>query len=69
MSCVCQECGADYKIDLTVPDNVWEKIKPNGKPKGSGLLCGQCIMEKLERFFGYGVIYGDGDAFQVSDKN
>ena len=48
--CLCQECGKRYKIDIMIPDELWEKIKPNGKARGAGLLCGSCIMKKLEEF-------------------
>lgn len=48
MSCKCQKCGQQYKVDIIVPDNIWEIIKPKGKKQGSGLLCGKCILEKLE---------------------
>jgi hypothetical protein len=53
MSCTCQECNHSYKVDIIVDDTLWEKIKPKGKPKGSGLLCGQCIMNKIENFDEY----------------
>jgi len=46
--CLCQGCGKPYMVDLIIPDNLWEEIKPSGKAKGSGLLCGKCIMDKLE---------------------
>lgn len=46
--CTCQECGNKYMVDIIVPDDIWEEIKPYGKPKGSGLLCGQCIFRKIE---------------------
>lgn len=48
MPCKCQGCGNLYYIDIGVPDKVWEQIKPKGKPKGAGLLCGVCIITKLE---------------------
>jgi len=48
MSCKCQECGNQYKIDLIIPDELWERIKPEGKPVGAGMLCGSCIMKKIE---------------------
>lgn len=48
MSCKCQGCGKQYKVDIIVPDDLWEIIKPKGKPVGSGLLCGGCIMKKIE---------------------
>jgi len=51
--CVCQECGKKYSVDLLVPDNLWEKIKPKSKPVGAGLLCGKCIMRKIENISSY----------------
>ena len=53
MSCKCQSCGRNYKIDISVDDEIWEKIKPGGKSKGAGLLCGGCIIKKLEVIYGY----------------
>lgn len=57
--CICQECGKLYKIDVIVPDKIWNQIKPHGKPEGAGLLCGLCIFKRIENIFGnrYGVIY------------
>lgn len=56
MACKCQECNCYYHLDLIIPDEFWEKIKPIGKPKGSGLLCGSCIMKKIENIvFDYSV--------------
>ena len=66
MSCICQQCGMDYRIDLIIPDDVWEKIKPINKPKGAGLLCGRCIMDKLESFNHYGLIKVDDNDFYLS---
>jgi hypothetical protein len=53
MSCTCQKCGRQFKVDFLVPDDVWEKMKPPGKPIGAGLLCGHCIVDYLESQ-GYG---------------
>jgi len=53
MSCKCQECGKQYKVDIIVPDEIWEKIKPKNKPEGVGLLCGKCIMLKIEEMNKY----------------
>lgn len=63
MSCICQQCGKNYRIDLIIPDDIWEKIKPVNKPKGAGLLCGTCIINKIESFGKYGVINVDGSIF------
>jgi len=54
MSCKCQGCGKQYRIDVGVPDEVWERIKPSGKAQGAGLLCGSCIMARLEAMGVYG---------------
>lgn len=59
MSCKCQGCGEQYKVDLIVPDEVWERIKPEGKPPGAGLLCGACIMARIEAG-------GDYDAWNLT---
>jgi hypothetical protein len=48
MACTCQGCGRKFKVDLIIPDKLWKKIKPIDKPKGGGLLCGACIMTRLE---------------------
>jgi len=61
MSCTCQYCGRRYRVDLNVPDHIWERIKPPRKPEGAGLLCGACIMNKIEALGEYGVIDVDGD--------
>lgn len=55
MSCKCQnlKCGKQFKVDLDIPNDLWEKIKPVGKPKGAGLLCGSCIMERIENLGEY----------------
>lgn len=53
--CKCQECGHKYSLDLLIPDDLWEKIRPKGKSKGAGLLCGMCIIRKLEKLIGYSV--------------
>jgi len=48
VSCKCQGCELDYKVDVSVGDKVWEAIKPQGKPEGAGLLCGKCIFDRIE---------------------
>lgn len=53
--CLCHECGLDYKTDILVSDELWEKIKPIGKVKGAGLLCPKCIGRKIEDLGGYKV--------------
>ena len=50
--CLCQGCGKRYKVDLIIPNDVWAKICPNKNSidplYGSGLLCGVCIMQRVE---------------------
>jgi len=57
MSCTCQGCGKQYKVDLVIPDELWEQIKPNGKSEGAGLLCGACIMSRIEEISDYDYWY------------
>ena len=54
MSCKCQVCGNKYRIDVCVPAETWERIKPSGKAVGAGLLCGSCIITRLEAMGKYG---------------
>jgi len=51
MSCRCQKCGNQYKLDIYIPNDIWKRISP--KKDSSGLLCGKCIFEELEKIFGY----------------
>ena len=53
MSCKCQRCGRQYRVDIIVPDRLWNEIKPKGKPEDSGMLCGPCIMEIIEQESGH----------------
>lgn len=46
--CLCQGCGRRYRVDLLVPDELWEKVRPDDKDGAAGLLCGPCIMIALE---------------------
>lgn len=46
--CICQSCENEYKVDIIVTDELWEQIKPEDKPKGGGLLCGNCIIDRIE---------------------
>ncbi|MDY6796972.1 MAG: hypothetical protein SWK76_17070 [Actinomycetota bacterium] len=57
MSCTCQECGKRYKVDFIVDDDLWERIKPDGKEQGAGLLCGSCILRKIEALDEYSAVY------------
>ena len=57
MSCKCQQCGLKYKVDLNIPDWLWEKITPKPQTPSAGLLCGSCIMKNIEVFDEYGALY------------
>ncbi|MDX1532616.1 MAG: hypothetical protein R3230_00250 [Nitrosopumilaceae archaeon] len=46
MACTCCECGRKYRIDIMVSDVMWNDIKPD--PEDGELLCGPCIMTKME---------------------
>jgi hypothetical protein len=39
-----------------ISDDKWEEIKPKDSVKGAGLLCGSCIMNRLEAMNNYDVI-------------
>jgi len=57
MSCKCQICGKQYKVDLLIPAELWERIKPEGKPEDTGLMCGSCIMKRIEALDEYNALY------------
>lgn len=48
--CTCQECKRKYNVDILISDYLWEIIKPKNKPIGGGMLCGNCIIQKIEKF-------------------
>lgn len=50
--CTCKDCGNKYRLDLNVPNYIWEEIKP----ANNGLLCGSCIMKRMETVFNLGAI-------------
>jgi hypothetical protein len=51
--CTCHSCGRKYKTDLIVPDEIWDKIKPAGSIREGGLLCGTCIITRIENISEY----------------
>ena len=57
--CRRQACGKEYRVDFLVPDKLWERIKPPSKSTGAGLLCGGCIVDKIEALNKF-------DAFELS---
>ncbi len=56
MSCTCQDCGNKYKVDFSIPDELWYRITPSVH-KDSGLLCGQCIVKRIESLGNYDIYY------------
>lgn len=44
----CYDCARPYESigDCVVPDEVWERINPT-EHRGAGLLCANCIIERL----------------------
>jgi len=46
--CRCQRCGNLYTVDVLIADALWERIRLRGPSAGSGLLCGPCIMSRIE---------------------
>jgi hypothetical protein len=49
--CTCQQCGVSYKMDLLIPDELWERI--TGITSGGGLLCPSCIVVEIEKARGF----------------
>lgn len=54
--CTCQQCGKKYRVDVSVTDDLWDRIRPAGKPLGAGLLCGVCIFTKIEQLGEFSVL-------------
>lgn len=49
LKCQCDECNEEILTDVLIPDEIWAKISPRPVDgyKSGGLLCGQCIANKL----------------------
>lgn len=45
--CLCQSCGRRYRVDVMLADELWKRIQ---YPDWLNLLCGICIMERIEQF-------------------
>lgn len=45
--CKCQSCGVTFYEDVMIDDDLWNAVRPDGKPEGAGLLCGRCIGKRL----------------------
>lgn len=61
MACKCQGCGSYYSVDFLVPDDVWEKIRPEGSHDGGGFLCGHCIVTRIGWLCEDGPEYGPNE--------
>jgi hypothetical protein len=49
---ICQGCGKEFRIDIMVPDELWDRLKPPERKDGSGMLCGSCILTRMEGLAG-----------------
>ena len=45
--CICQECKREYREDVSLSDGLWNVIRPKEKQEGAGLLCGECIGNRI----------------------
>ena len=53
--CTCHGCGRKFRVDVNIPDELWREIRPDPRrPPAAGLLCGPCIMERIEAMGQYG---------------
>lgn len=52
--CGCQGCGYTYRVDVLLPDTLWQRVQPTEKTPGAGLLCGLCIISRIESLGQYG---------------
>jgi len=50
---ICYDCGLEYGgiswIETTLPDNIWDLIKPAECHDGGGILCISCIVRRLNK--------------------
>lgn len=52
--CLCQGCGRRYRVDLLLNDELWKWIR---YPDNPTLLCGVCIMERIEQIGSFDYFY------------
>ena len=50
---ICKNGGRKFGMDLIIPNEIWKKIKPKGKPIGAGLLSSLHIVLNLEKIKKY----------------
>lgn len=43
----CESCGNGIYQEICSDNDIWERIKPCGKGIGQGMLCGNCMMDKV----------------------
>lgn len=55
--CKCQGCGRRYRVDLLVPDALWRRIGPPREAPDGGLLCGRCIVDRIEALGEFAAFY------------
>jgi hypothetical protein len=56
--CLCQGCGRRYRVDVMLADELWKRVC---YPDWPNLLCGICIMERIEQlreFDYYDLVHG-----------
>lgn len=41
---ICGVCGRRYKLDIMLPNQMWQKINPEGHE----FICGRCILRRIE---------------------
>jgi hypothetical protein len=53
---MCYDCRTPYyaMVDVVIPNKLWEKINPT-KHKSAGILCSNCIFERLHQIGVYRV--------------
>lgn len=49
MSCTCQSCKKEFKVDLEIEDALWAKMQHTGEKQEDGKLCGSCIFKQIEK--------------------
>lgn len=48
--CTCHQCQSTYKVDMVLPDDMWNRIaRYDGE-----MLCGRCICARLETLDEFG---------------
>lgn len=61
--CTCQKCGKKYKMDVNIPDSIWNKIHGT-----LNLLCGNCIINLIENKIEYSVLFLSSDQGEKEEQ-